>query len=97
VHEPDAHAPPVPQEFPHIPQFAVLVRRSTQLVPQAVCSGTLQMQAPAVHADVVGHARPHAPQLARSVIGSMHAVPQAMRSAGHVHAPATQTAPEAHA
>jgi hypothetical protein len=58
----DAHA------WPHIPQFALSVCASTQLVPHAIRPvGHTMPHVPAMHACPTMHARPQMPQLALSL------------------------------
>jgi hypothetical protein len=75
---PHAQAPPThvptPHAFPHAPQFAPLVCRSTHALPQTT-SPAGHSHAPATHDAPPGQTRPHAPQLAGSLAydaGSTH-------------------------
>jgi hypothetical protein len=83
THTPEMQGAAVGQARPHIPQFAVLVCRSTQLPPHTVF-GAMQppLQTPDVQLCPGAHERLHPPQLAGSLARFAHAAPQSTVSAG---------------
>jgi hypothetical protein len=91
AHVPLAQIAPVPQAWPHAPQFALSECRSTHAVPHAVRPDG-HPQAPAVHS-VVGAVQvaPHAPQLAGSVASVAHREPQSICPDGHMIGMSTGT------
>jgi hypothetical protein len=103
---PWVHDPPKGHVVPHAPQLALLVWRSTQVMPipppppagHAVSPvGQPAVQAPLTHVSAMGQRRPHAPQLAGSVPVSVHWPPQVVSPAPHTHFPLVQLAPVPHA
>ncbi len=73
---PVAHAPALQRQLrPHAPQWALLVRVSTQAPPQSVVP-VAHAQTPATHDCPVAQAFPHAPQFDALVFVSTQAPPQ---------------------
>ncbi len=80
-------------ELPQAPQFEELVRRLTQVLPQAVRPVPQLTHAPATHTRFAPHLLAHAPQLFRSVARVTHVPPQLAWPAGHWQTPAAQAMP----
>jgi hypothetical protein len=73
---PEVHA------CPHVPQFWVLLVRSTQPEVHLVV-GLWQTHAPAVHCEATAHWLPHVPQLLLSVCVSVHPLGHCFSVPGH--------------
>jgi hypothetical protein len=67
VHAPAVQVWPAAQAWLQLPQFAVLVFVSTQLVPQSICPAPEQAHVPALQTAPAGQAFPQAPQLKTSL------------------------------
>jgi hypothetical protein len=85
MHAPIAQGVPAGHAWPHIPQFDVLLCRSTQL-PLHTVFGAMQLplHVPDVQLWPGAHARLQPPQLAGSAARSTHAPPQTTSAAGHM-------------
>jgi hypothetical protein len=84
--EPDKHAVPPPQAWPHEPQLALSELRSTHPPLQAL-RGVVQevVHTPELHTWLLLHAVVQLPQWFGSAVVSTQALPQTMLPAGHVH------------
>jgi hypothetical protein len=80
-------------ELPQAPQFEKLVRRLTQVLPQAVRPVPQLTHAPDWHSWFEPHLLAHVPQLFTSVARVAQVPPQLAWPAGHWQTPAAQAVP----
>jgi hypothetical protein len=102
THVPLSHAPPNGHPLPHAPQFALLVWRSTHVMPiipnpppgQDVWpAGQPAWQDPFTHMLPPPQCTPQPPQLRGSLLVSVHWPMQVVSPAPHAHMPFTHDAP----
>ncbi len=93
------HGPPAGQTVPHAPQLRLLLRRSTQLLPQRVWPPAVLQPAthePAEQDSPGPQLLPHPPQLRGSICVFEHVVPQSESLPEHEHWLPMQLAPAGH-
>jgi hypothetical protein len=88
---------PAAHAWPQLPQFAVLMLRSTQPEPHSICPATEQPHAPALQTAPTGHVSPQPPQLSGSFpfVIAQDPLGHIVVPESHIvaHVPALQTSP----
>jgi hypothetical protein len=102
AHTPFSHAPPNAHAVPHAPQFALLVCRSTHIMPiipnpppghDFWPAGQPAWQVPFTQMLFAPQWMPQPPQLRGSLLVSVHWPMQGVSPPPHTHAPVTHDAP----